>query len=204
MAYKQMRLTNGFREQLEQALLAHKFGAQDLALKIEENDIARLVHRAEYTYAEYKVLNDYPHMFVTTTYRCAIIAGRTRQLSFRGLNGETISVACSVEYRYGVKSDLHFEASSVVGVRYEKLMADRIAAKEQMAQASASIQAALNNATTTKALVAAWPECEPFLPREDNSVTARSLPVVQIDRLNKMLDLLDLPVPAQAPEESKE
>lgn len=59
--------------------------------------------------------------------------------------------------------------------------------REQCRLAAVNIAGVLDSVTTLKRLRDVWPECEPFLHGLER--TASSLPVVQVDALNKVLGL---------------
>lgn len=72
--------------------------------------------------------------------------------------------------------------------------------KEEFERASNQISTMLKSVTTIKGLKAAWPECEPFLPKTEEQVkpAAANLPAISIATLNA---IFNLPVPkADLPE----
>ena len=47
----------------------------------------------------------------------------------------------------------------------------------------------MNSVTTTKQLVALWPECEKYLPNANKNVDTAQLPMVKVTKLNAMLGI---------------
>lgn len=86
-----------------------------------------------------------------------------------------------------VKCDAVYEASHKFSQAYEKLVNDKEIQAEQRAKLYNEIGAVLLSVTTTAALIAAWPEVEPYVKR--HTPNAVQLPAVQIEDLNRNLGL---------------
>lgn len=187
-----MKLTEGMRHNIKEALLARAFGEREAALDALEKALANDIYHHLYPAPIRKKMAALPPGFLPTDTDHRIkFAGDFHRMDW----GDSRRVAAELRSNASV-----FDANHPFTDRFRDIKNQREKLEKEKREASAKARAALKAATTTNRLLQAWPEVEPFLEPYRRKSAPAPLPVVQTEVLNKTFGL---PVEAKAKPQGK-
>jgi hypothetical protein len=171
------------RQEILDALLKHRFVAEETALKLREDKFAQFAYETMFTKDQLRVLED-KQFHNWWNYRTCIygqMGYRTLQLRFYLANGEARSVPVP-----SFTGHFKIEVTHKIVKEWEVFLDDRKELNDRRSNASTKAKAVIDSHSSAERLIEAWPEIEPFTP---NAPSPRLLPVVPTASLNAIFDL---------------
>lgn len=206
------RLTNTIRHSIRDAVLEHRFKAPVSELLDRADELGDRTYEFLYPSSILDQMKSLPSDFFRTDNRVNVYALGERRVIFFGRhinnlegihhillkNRPTKELITAHKFRadYNVSVSLSKELYDI----FEKLIQDVERHNEIYSSARSQVQAALDAVGSVKALIAAWPEVEPFASMYLETKTERvRLPAIPAASLNAILDLpVDTPVDTPA------
>ena len=191
------RLTKEIREAITTDLIKHRFESAVKEVYAQRAALADAVYRDIYTKAQREQIDALPEGMLPTVDDVSVNFGTSyTHVYFSGQTyGALIKVASAVRegtsrrvhYKHKSGSVKVYDATHKLAVEYDRLSGVVSDLVKEIDTARLASLAAMASASTIKRLIEAWPEVEPFAKRFDTE--RPSLPMVQTDQLNKILDL---------------
>ncbi|MBL4839356.1 MAG: hypothetical protein JKY47_00830 [Thalassospira sp.] len=178
-----MKLSNEIRNDIIEALIKHRFTADQEAIDQMETTLADKLYCDYYGKATRKQMESMPDGALPVT--------RDTFVNFAGCR-DTLKFSserrCFYIDRYSGSTmrSTAYDAQHAFTLEWTALENARKDLKERKAQAAAKAEAVLKSVGSTKRLLEIWPEVEPFLPPEPAKA---QLPATITQDLNKALDL---------------
>lgn len=170
------RLTNELRNRIRQAVLEHRFGADEAAIEADKKKLGRLAYDTLYTPQEQEFMRGLPEgMLPTQFYDSFHFAGQWCTLHFGG-------EALPFHYQH-YQCAPKFAADSPVTQLFEDIEARKRKLREAKDAAAAKVNGILSEATTVKKLLEIWSEVEPFLPPANTPVYLPAVPRAEVNAL---------------------
>lgn len=181
-----MKLTNATRDSIIDQAMAKAFDARDKAHEKATTALADALYQHEYGAAE-KIANKLPQGWVQSSSRLTINAAG---FSYRRDALKSDQIKMSKERRtpgYAPRVTVGgdhplFNQAQAVADEYQSINRDKEALR-------AKLRAVVYAATTVEKLLAAWPECEKFLPAATPKPAGALVPVELVPELNAALGI---------------
>ena len=178
----EVRLTSYIRQRILKAVITARFEKDEEDLKKREKDLAKAVFVWKYTKKERDLIDSLPESFLPLADGIEVNCGIRLDLEFdtpirvpfegwSNYHGLRVSVPSSAK---SLHSRLHKFAGATSRLAFEKK------------RLTFSTRATLDSFSTDTALVKAWPEIKPFIPK---SPPKKNLPAVVLQSLIKDLRL---------------
>lgn len=216
LAAGNVRLCKYHREAIAKKVLNYKFQSSSNTLKsieTEHKNLAQAVYEAAFSKKERETIDSLPKgwMWEGSTIK-ARFGGEVSELTFSGTlsglrgshrynllhqmgytNPEHVNKRMPYQNHYGILAV--FDHDSDITARYNAMMKRFTTLMEESAKAQRVLEATLRNASTSNALIKAWPEVEPFV----RQVVGTKSPAASVALVVPVADLnatFGLPVPA--------
>lgn len=201
------RLTQQMKEDMTKAAMKHAFTEKVKALVTDRAEWMERLYERIYPKSLRDRMYALPRGYVHEDDDIKFMVGATtNQVPFNGwaighsynsklswaklgnVRPNTVMKRMSESHARGGSIAIVLEATDPMAVEWEKLENRSKDLASAYSSTQQAIKVALDQCTTVKSLIKAWPEFEPFAKPYDLP-DKRRLPVVQTSKLNKLLDL---------------
>lgn len=173
------RMNESIRFSTHKALMAHKFDAKREELKQRKYDLADESYFSLLSEAELKILNEAPTGFF-----------REQSTLYLSANSDSFTICMSITrrtpYAWGQYSTL--QLGSAMSKKWAKYDRDAQALKSETEETGGVLSATMRTFRYVEDLIAAWPECEKFIPKDLKKAATTAL-AIPPKKLNQMLGL---------------
>ncbi|OJY66411.1 MULTISPECIES: Nmad5 family putative nucleotide modification protein [unclassified Rhizobium] len=191
------RLTKDIREAIAKDLIKHRFEDAVKNVYAQRAALADAVYRDIYTKTQREQIEALPDGMLPTVDDLSVNFGTSyTHVYFSGYSYGDLNKVVSADrtgsyrrvyYKHKGGSVKVYDATHKLAVEYDRLSGVAADLVNEIDVARRSAIAAMASVGTIKRLIEAWPEVAPFARRFD--VERPQLPMVQTDKLNKILDL---------------
>lgn len=172
-----MRLTKDIRNQILDAVLAHRFTDEETSLEESFRAFADDYYRALFSPEEWELINNCPReWFYVSTDICARYQGRSQFLKMS--SEERVPQSLKREDMLDTQAR-----------RYAKLLERRTKYQKLRCEVSQHAAGVLNSVTTVKRLLEVWPEVKKFIPTEFSKPDVTTALAIPMKQLNEKLRL---------------
>jgi hypothetical protein len=179
-----MRLNSGYRAEIVRAAIENAFSKEEKVLLQREHALAKRSYETLVTPKTRRWLDEAPKGWLPMRTHIELnVAGLSVTLHL----ARESAIPDSIDGKYQAK--LGSIPEGVLANEIQELLAAQEAVKARKKTAHATLQALVEQHTTTDDLAKAWPEGKAFLVKLERKVPVPNLPAVRIEDLNKMLGL---------------
>lgn len=181
-----LKLTQGMRESVAEALMQHRFSKPQKEIAKRMEAIGDALYERCYEPEMQKLMALLPHGFMPVSCTLRVKYRRNKKDGVY-----TDAIPMSVIRRVAAMIDgLHLQEKDPVLIDYLELKDEAKRLRDERQEAKRKADAVLRSATTYNSLIQKWPEIEPFAKRLCQPVQRTApLPVPTVAELNKTLGL---------------